>query len=315
MELLLLLALPLLAAAIGFDVFGGGDGAEDGISVNASNGDDSVRGTNGDDLLVGNGGDDTLRGFGGDDTLRGNAGRDLIDGGAGDDFMRGGDSADVLLGLTGRDTIYGDNGDDFVMGEEDNDLLYLGAGNDVNWVSRQNDSDGYLFGQLGDDTIYGEAGNDDVFDYSGRNKIYGGAGDDGLSSFDNVLASADIRQSDAVYGGAGNDLVIGDYGDTLSGGTGEDTFRAFVQVPNNAYMTIDDYNAADDALQITVDPSVANAAAWKLTSSTNNQTGDVSLFLQNVATPSSVIDLALLKAPTGFQLSQVDLQFLAADPV
>ena len=59
--------------------------------------------------------------------------------------------------------------------------------------------------------------------------------------------------------------------------------------------------------------SIANATAWKLASTTDTQTGDVAVFLQNIATPATVIDLALLKSPTNFQLSQIDLKFEAAE--
>lgn len=312
MEILLLLALPLLAAALGFDLFNGGEDAQESAkTVNGGNGDDSIRGSDFADQLSGNGGDDTLRGFMGDDRLGGGPGSDVIDGGAGNDLMRGGADGDALLGLTGNDTIYGDGGDDLMLGEEGNDLIYMGTGNDLAWAEKKDFEDGYNFGQLGDDTIYGEAGNDNIYDYSGRDKIFGGSGNDGLSTVDVELANGDIRTADAVYGGAGNDELYGDYGDTLSGGAGNDTIRAFALVADNQANTIEGYNSAEDTLQIIVDPSIANAAAWKLASTTDTQTGDVSVFLQNIATPATVIDLALLKAPTNFQLSQIDLQFEA----
>jgi Ca2+-binding RTX toxin-like protein len=310
MEILLFLALPLLAAVLGFDLFNGGDDEpETAKTVNGGNADDSIRGSDFADQLGGNGGDDTLRGFGGDDTLRGGLGSDVIDGGAGNDLMRGGADGDLMLGLTGNDTIYGDGGDDLILGEEDNDLLYMGVGDDQAWAEKKDFEAGYLTGQLGDDTIYGEAGNDNIYDYSGRNIIFGGTGNDGLSTVDLELGDANIRTADAVYGGAGNDELYGDYGDTLSGGAGNDTIRAFALVQDNRANTIEGYNAAEDTLQIYVDPSIANATAWKLASTTDTQTGNINVFLQNIATPATVIDLALLKSPTNFQLSQIDLKF------
>jgi len=182
----------------------------------------------------------------------------------------------------GVDSIQGGSDNDFVLGDEGNDLIYLGEGDDLAWVTEADFADDSEFGQLGNDTNFGDTGNDEVYDYSGRNQI---------------------------FGGAGNDLVIGNYGDILSGGA--DIIRTIVKMTDNKETRIERYNAADDTLQLFVDPSIANATAWKLASTTNAQTGDVSLFLKNIATPSTVIDLALLKAPTGFQISQVDLQFLA----
>jgi Ca2+-binding RTX toxin-like protein len=295
-------------------IFGGGDDEQDTAkTVNGGNADDSIRGSDFADQIGGNGGDDTLRGFGGDDTLRGGLGSDVIDGGAGNDVMRGGADGDLMLGLTGNDTIYGDGGDDAILGEDGNDLMYMGAGNDLGWAEQKDFAEGYEFGQLGDDTIYGEAGNDVVYDYAGRNTIFGGTGDDALSTVDLELGRADIRTADAVYGGAGNDALYGDYGDTLSGGAGNDTIRAFALVSDNQANTIEGYNSAEDALQIIVDPSIANAATWKLASTTDTQTGDIAVFLQNIATPATVIDLALMKSPTNFQLSQIDLKFEAAE--
>lgn len=307
MEILLYIALPLLAV-LGFDLFNGGDDAADSTK-GAGNGDDSIRGSDLADQLNGFGGEDTVRGLGGDDTLRGGLGPDLLDGGAGNDLLRGGAGEDALLGQAGNDTLYGDSDADLLLGDAGNDLIYMGSGDDLGFVLPPDFADGYRFGQLGDDTIYGEAGNDDVFDYAGRNIIYGGAGNDGLSSFDVESVGGDIRQSDAVYGGAGNDELFGDYGDTLSGGAGNDTLNAFAQVADNSATIIEGYNAAEDKLQINVDPSLANATAWRLAATTDSQTGDVSVFLQNVATPTTVIDLALLKSPTNFQVSQIALTF------
>lgn len=310
MELLLLVALPVLVGLIGFELFAGDDDPQETAkSIDAGDGDDSLRGTSLDDQLIGNGGDDTLRGFDGDDTLRGSFGADRIDAGAGDDLVLGGADNDRLLGRLGNDTIDAGSGDDFALGYEGNDLIYLGEGDDLAWATSERSVDGFTLGQLGDDTIYGNAGDDFVYDYQGSNQIYGGLGDDLLNGFEDTLVGADRSQSDLIYGGAGNDALFGDFGDTLAGGGGDDSYVSFAQVVDNKETIIEGYNSAEDTLQIVVDPSIANATDWKLAASTNAETGDVSLFLENNATPSTVIDLAVLKAPTGFQLSQVELQF------
>jgi Ca2+-binding RTX toxin-like protein len=77
------------------------EAANDRLTVNAGNGDDTVDasglpadailltedGGNGDDLLIGGEGDDTLLGGNGDDTLIGGPGQDVLDGGHGDNHL------------------------------------------------------------------------------------------------------------------------------------------------------------------------------------------------------------------------------------
>ena len=90
-----------------------------------------------------------------------------------------------MSGGTGFDSLFGGNGDDLMYGNQDLDLISGGAGND---------------------TIF-----------AGQNTGAARASDDGL-----------LRQLDGVetvFGGAGSDLIYGNYGAELGfGGVGDDTF-------------------------------------------------------------------------------------------
>jgi Ca2+-binding RTX toxin-like protein len=98
------------------------EAANDRLTVNALNGDDTVDasgmptdtilltedGGNGDDSLIGGDGDDTLIGGNGDDTLIGGDGDDILIGGDGDDSLIGGPGQDDLDGGRGHNHLLQD---------------------------------------------------------------------------------------------------------------------------------------------------------------------------------------------------------------
>lgn len=101
-----------------------------------------------------------------------------------------------------------------------------------------------IWGNIYNDTISGGSGNDYLYGYSGNDRLYGGTGNDLLN------------------GGSGNDYLdgFGSYAynafeyDTLTGGTGTDTFvlgdsggRGYL---GSGYATITDYNSANDYVQL-----------------------------------------------------------------
>jgi VCBS repeat-containing protein len=128
---------------------------------------------------------------------------------------------------SGNDTIKGNGGNDHILGLSGNDSLIGGSGND--WLEGGKDHDN-LSGGTGTDLLDGGSGNDYLSGGAGNDILIGGAGDDSL------------------LGGDGNDALIGGSGnDTLTGGAGADLF-----VLNNASIdTITDFNAKDDALDLT----------------------------------------------------------------
>jgi Ca2+-binding RTX toxin-like protein len=117
---------------------GGGDGADDTIVLNATDGDDVISVTNNNGVVTVTGLAETvtisnfdsndhivINGLGGDDVIEatGLTGMQLT--------ANGGDGADVLIGSAGNDILNGDAGDDILIGGPGLDVLDQGAGNGV----------------------------------------------------------------------------------------------------------------------------------------------------------------------------------------
>ncbi|WP_394155485.1 calcium-binding protein [Loktanella salsilacus] len=153
-------------------------------------------------------------------TLTGTDSGDTLDGGLGDDTLFGGLGDDDMTGNMGRDTMFGDAG---------NDTLQAGAGDDT------------LFGGDGDDTLAGGWGDDSLTGGNGNDLLQGGWGNDVIDGRD------DDGGFDYINGGAGDDTLLAGAGDHLNGGDGFDTF--VVQADGN--NTIDDFNPAEDVIEIT----------------------------------------------------------------
>ncbi|MBC8356129.1 MAG: hypothetical protein H8E66_29480, partial [Planctomycetes bacterium] len=239
-------------------------GGADNDVIHGSGGNDIIRGDRGSDYLEGGDGNDQLNGgesgdvmFGGagDDTMFGEGGDDYLVGGSGNDFMDGGDENDwlwgdatnsypdgytdpvrytlefvntnrghdVMYGGQGTDIMLGGNGNDFIRGDDGNDAIVGGAGDDT------------LAGANGDDVVLGDwrfatdgtdprvtdrlerlaapvrdvidaqlRGHDvepvDVAQPTFNDNIYGGAGDDlllGMQGSDSIYGDADIITSTA----------------------------------------------------------------------------------------------------------------------
>lgn len=267
MEMLLLLLVPV---ALGSLFIGGGNSDDGGDAtpesepetVNGTDDPDLMRGTGDADVLDGGDGGDLLFGYGGGDTLNGGAGQDLIDGGNGDDVIQGHSEDDWLAGANGNDSVFGGAGNDFLSGGAGDDTLYGGDRHDV------------LVGSTGADHLYGGAG-DDYLDgvspvanetlaqrFAGDTRdeltgaILGRFGDDAteadINRFMRDLASdAGDHAPDVLNGGQGNDWLLGDNGDTLTGGTGLDTFL-ISHTLGNAPVTITDYDP-NEVLQVTTE--------------------------------------------------------------
>ncbi|MEL6383696.1 MAG: peptidylprolyl isomerase [Cyanobacteria bacterium J06626_18] len=169
-----------------------GEVIEDTFSVTVSDAD--LTGTDEDDEISGSDNDDTLIGQLGNDTLLGGAGSDNLNGGDGDDFLDGGAGNDLVDGGAGNNTMFGGSGEDALLG---------GAGNDV------------LGGGPDDDILI----SDGDFD-AGNDQMRGGFGNDILIGRKGV---------DILDGAEGDDLLgAGFLGDTLTGGSGSDTFRYLI---------------------------------------------------------------------------------------
>ncbi|RYG92645.1 calcium-binding protein [Loktanella sp. IMCC34160] len=196
--------------------------------------------------------------------LVGSASSDILLGTDDDETLRALQGDDVVLGGAGHDVIFGDDGDDRFLDQspnevedDGNDTIFGGSGNDVV-------TDTFVPSDIsnprgGDDQFYGGDGDDRFIDFGGRNTAYGGDGNDILSGLDSdvwedtssdssegpyATLSASISdpfKADELLGDAGNDTLIGDFWDTLVGGTGVDSFKIEQHYGIAAPTTIKDW--------------------------------------------------------------------------
>ncbi|MBN8476933.1 hypothetical protein [Sulfuritalea sp.] len=152
---------------------------------------------------------------------------DVIDAGEGDDWVFAGDGDDLVEGQGGKDILVGDAGNDWIEGGDgDDNLRGDGALGDlaapeggpglVTWTLDQFHGADYIDGGDGNDFISGDGGADELF---------GGVGDDVLIGDSNGVA-ADYHGADYLDGEDGNDSLYG-YGrdDILFGGAGDDSLE------------------------------------------------------------------------------------------
>jgi Ca2+-binding RTX toxin-like protein len=273
MEMLLLLLVPL---ALGSLFIGGGDDDNDAAEpaedqapeaiinhVTGTEDDEILRGSAAPDLIDGEEGDDMLFGYGNSDTLIGGAGSDFVDGGNGDDVLHGDDDGDAIAGGNGNDWISGDAGGDFLTGGAGDDTLRGGSGDDVLVGSKGADQ---LYGGLGGDVldgvspaegqIFADAFSDDIREeiFSGARQRYGeDATNADINRFARDLASdAGEDAPDALYGGGGADWLIGNDGDSLTGGGDQDSFLVDWQA-GNAAVSITDFDPMAEDISIEVE--------------------------------------------------------------
>ena len=223
--------------------------------VDADEGNDLI--TTGDDadtIIAGEGNDtvfsgiddDSVIGDGGDDLIVDPHGADFIDGGDGDDTIQAGVDAftdyigdDPNLPITdsgitfvtdpdtddGKDTVFGGAGNDLITTGDDADSIDGGADNDT------------IFAGIDDDTVRGGDGDDSIEGGHGADTISGGAGNDYIDAghtstttdFEDEPdatepAGLELNDRDVVFGGSGDDTIIGgDDDDMLFGGNGLDS--------------------------------------------------------------------------------------------
>lgn len=140
----------------------------------------------------------------------------------------GSDDGDNLTGTALDDQIEANGGNDYVSGLDGDDHMSLGNGNDHGAGGRGNDTilggagNDVLEGGAGNDSAHGGAGNDILFDDTGVDTLYGDLGHDAIDGRDDPLGQA--GSGDHLYGGEGFDTLIGDAGDTMSGGAWHDEF-------------------------------------------------------------------------------------------
>lgn len=222
------------------DAYRGGDNLLDGGDgidwIVAESGSDTLIGGNGSDRLFGGAGDDRLYAdeqiadeqiFVVNEVDNGAAERgSLLSGEYDNDFLIGGVSLDLLLGGTGKDTLLGGAGDDVLYG----DSFVSWSSRDWNFTRRvefdavENVTE-YWVDFVGMGTVVlGETGQEGDF-------LYGGAGNDwllgqnGQDYLDGSIGNDVLfggRDSDFLQGGTGDDVITGDAGITPTGLDGDD---------------------------------------------------------------------------------------------
>ena len=197
--------------------------------------------------------DDVFNGTGANEDVRGQDGNDTLNGGGGADTLVGGDGNDNLSGDEGTDRLVGNSGNDTVSGGTGDDTVVMGSGNDVYGYDGTNATS-----EAGDDTVRGGQGHDRLQDAEGANTLYGGLGND------TVIGAAEDGSdttADTLSGGYGDDLVIGDNGDTMTGGEGADDFGVgFDFGAGSAPVTITDLVAETESITIGVSADMALAS-------------------------------------------------------
>ncbi|MGV8833186.1 MAG: calcium-binding protein [Devosia sp.] len=209
----------VFTGGIGADQFRGGRGND---TANGGNGNDNLDGNEGDDVLRGGNGSDQVNGQSGNDTLYGDGGNDSLSGDDGNDILYGGFGRDDLNAGSGNDSLYGEAGNDYLNGDDGQDLLDGGDGDDELYGGFGNDT---LLGGRGDDRLNGQEDDDILVGGRGDDRLNGNDGNDTIHGDD--VGSIDMAGgNDRINGGQGNDLIFGGYGhDRINGDDGQDTIH------------------------------------------------------------------------------------------
>lgn len=172
------------------------------------------------DFLLGSSGNDHLSGLGGDD---------LIEGGAGDDILAGDDGADVIRGGPGADQLFGGADDDLLSGDFGQDSFDGGSGFDTLDYSFSLDS--WTIDIAAGTAVVTTGGAPTLTEtFTNIEAVIGGAGADVLmgDAADNRLEGRE--GNDTLHGGGGNDVFVyrGSESDLdiVDGGLGVDRIEA-----------------------------------------------------------------------------------------
>ncbi|WP_391481936.1 calcium-binding protein [Nereida sp. NH-UV-3] len=161
---------------------------------------------------------------------------------------RGGDDVVDLTGPS-NDIIFGGDGNDNVSPGDGDDEVFLGRGDDFfGDIGGRNDPD---YG--GDDLVRGQGGNDTLTSLGGQDTLFGDTGNDVINTNDFLPQFDGVQvRPDMGFGGLGDDQMLFDDGDTVSGGEGVDAFQLQVASTKSTAATITDFDPATEALQINI---------------------------------------------------------------
>lgn len=145
-----------------------------------------------------------------DDLTGREGGDDTIIGSRADDIFFGQEGDDTIFGGAGDDSLYGGTGDDLLVGDDKPENLAADTVADIKTLDTSEDLDAFIQSVEGTDTD----GDDRLFGGTGDDVLLGMGGDDQLDGGDG---------NDLLFGGSGNDFLDGGNGaDKLYGGDGND---------------------------------------------------------------------------------------------
>lgn len=250
----------------GTAVLSGGFG-NDVLKAGAKN--SLLQGESGNDTLIGGAGIDDLRGDNGDDSLEGGGGNDALFGGEGNDTLNGGEGNDDLRGgsgsnTLGNNTLNGGNGFDSTLASgnfnytlSDTKLEVKSGGtvqqtdtlSSIEQVSLFGGDSGNIINASGFSSkafLFGSGGNDVLTGGSGSDNLAGGDGFDKLNGFND---NAVTLERDTLSGGSGPDTFVLGFiftiGDLIFGSTGYSDFGS------QDFATIEDFSATQgDKIQV-----------------------------------------------------------------
>ncbi|WP_333496307.1 Ig-like domain-containing protein, partial [Kluyvera sp. CHPC 1.251] len=143
-------------------------------------------------------------------------GRDVLFGGVGNDILYGGGGDDILVGGSGDDVLFGGKGNDILIGDGFDSMSEMASHMNMTVDQLTFDKVVDYVTQNSEELGAMGSGNDVLYGGEGNDILVGGGGNDMLYGGEG---------DDILYGGTGNDTLIGGKGDdTLYGGSGSDTF-------------------------------------------------------------------------------------------
>jgi Ca2+-binding RTX toxin-like protein len=156
---------------------------------------------------------------------------------------------EVTPGTPQADRLFGAGGTDFLIGYEGDDRMFLGDGDDASAPLATGDD-------AGDDFIRGGAGDDFIVDTLGENTIHGDIENDLIVTIDGLKLDGTTDNGtpyapDSIHGGYGEDTLVADAGDTITGGHDIDTF--IIAAPSDdahAPAIVTDFDATNETLSI-----------------------------------------------------------------
>jgi Ca2+-binding RTX toxin-like protein len=243
---------------------GFGNGSIAGVTaienILGGSGNDTFYGNALGNFIGGGGGNDTIIGFGGNDILFGGDGNDSLSGLDGNDYLLGGSGNDTLIGAIGYDTLIGLDGNDLLIADGVNDTYLNGAkGDDIYEISD---------GSSGLITIIEDIGGGTDTIRLTHSPINGNTPSNfSINLTSNVdqnilpvglqLAAISGQDIENVYGGDGNDYIVGNsLNNDLYGGDGNDFISGYSGTFDNIYggngqdtlhgYTLSDYISGDN---------------------------------------------------------------------